>query len=124
MNRFGEWKKFKQALHETHIDLTQQGKIHSDKLRGGAKVVYLWNKYKRVTAIAASIAGVTAIGISVLVNSLTPHSKDPKVLELVHTVNAVEKNQKFWIIRSIMLIRKINNRLFHACAFQWNRFFN
>jgi S1-C subfamily serine protease len=94
MNRFGEWKKFKHALQETHIDLTQQGKIHSDKLRGGAKVVYLWNKYKRVTAIAASIAGVTAIGISVLVNSLTPHTKDPKVQELVHTVTVLQQNQK------------------------------
>ena len=94
MNRFGEWKKFKHTLQETHIDLTQQGKIHSDKLRGGAKVVYLWNKYKRVTAIAASIAGVTAIGISVLVNSLTPHTKDPKVQELVHTVTVLQQNQK------------------------------
>jgi len=38
MNRFGEWKTFKQALHETHIDLTQQGKIRSDKLRGGRRL--------------------------------------------------------------------------------------
>ena len=94
MNRFGEWKKFKQALHETHIDLTQKGKIHSDKLRGRAKVVYLWNKYKRVTAIAASIAGITAIGLTILLNLFAPQIKDPKVLELVHRVNAVEKNQK------------------------------
>ena len=94
MNRFGEWKKFKHALQETHIDLTQQGKIHSDKLRGGAKVVYLWNKYKRVTAIAASIAGITAIGLTILINQFTPQIKDPKVQELVHRVNAVEKNQK------------------------------
>ncbi|HEV8507153.1 MAG TPA: serine protease [Chitinophagaceae bacterium] len=94
MNRFGEWKKFKHALQETHIDLTQQGKIHSDKLRGGAKVVYLWNKYKRVTAIAASIAGITAIGLTILIILFTPQIKDPKVQELVHRVNAVEKNQK------------------------------
>jgi len=94
MNRFGEWKKFKQTLHETHVDLTQQGKIHSDKLRGGAKVVYLWNKYKRVTAIAASIAGITAIGLTILMNLFTPQIKDPKVTELVHRVNAAEKNLK------------------------------
>src|SRR6476661_1785084 len=94
MNRFGEWKKFKQTLHETHIDLTQQRKIHSDKLRGGAKVVYLWNKYKRVTAIAASIAGITAIGLTILVNSLAPHAKDPKMQELVRQVNVLERNQK------------------------------
>jgi len=94
MNRFGEWKKFKQALHDTHIRLAEQGAIRSDKLGGRAKVVYLWNKYKRVTAIAASIAGVTAIGISVLVNSLAPQVKDPKVQELVHKVNVLQQNQK------------------------------
>src|SRR5678815_2965828 len=94
MNRFEEWKKFKQTLHETHIDLTQQRKIQSDRLRGGAKIAYLWNKYKRVTAIAASIAGVTAIGLTILINLFTPQIKDPKVQELVHRVNAVEKNLK------------------------------
>jgi serine protease Do len=94
MNRFGEWKKFKQALHETHTDLAEQGKIDSSKLKGKAKVVYLWKKYKRVTAIAASIAGITTVSILGLVNSLNPRVKDPKVQELVHRVNAVEKNQK------------------------------
>jgi len=94
MNRFGEWKNFKQALHDTHTDLAEQGKINSSRLRGNAKVVYLWKKYRRVTAIAASIAGITTISILALVNSLTPRVKDPKVQELVHRVNAVEKNQK------------------------------
>jgi len=94
MNRFGEWKNFKQALHETHTDLAEHGKIDSSRLRGNAKVVYLWKKYRRVTAIAASIAGITTISILALVNSLTPRVKDPKVQELVHRVNAVEKNQK------------------------------
>lgn len=94
MNRFGEWKIFKQALHDVHIDLAQQGKINSNKLNGTAKIVYLWKKYRRVTAIAASIAGVTTISILALVNSLTPRIKDPKVQELVHKVNALQANQK------------------------------
>ena len=72
MNRFGEWKKFKSALHDTHIHLAEQGKINSAKLTGKAKVVYLWKRYRRVAAIAASIAGITAITISVLVWSLSP----------------------------------------------------
>ncbi len=94
MNRFGEWKKFKQALHDAHTDLAEQGKINSNRLKGRAKVVYLWKKYKRVTAIAASIAGITAISITVLLNSLTPRIKDPKVQELVHKVNALQENQR------------------------------
>src|SRR5882672_8996820 len=56
MNRFGEWQKFKSALNEVHTDLAEKGKINSDRLSGKARVVYLWKKYKRVTAIAASIA--------------------------------------------------------------------
>jgi S1-C subfamily serine protease len=72
MNRFGEWKNFKSALNEVHTDLAEQGKIDSAKLTGKAKVVYLWKRYRRVAAIAASIAGITAISISVLVWSLSP----------------------------------------------------
>ncbi|HKC35442.1 MAG TPA: hypothetical protein VKB95_05240, partial [Chitinophagaceae bacterium] len=55
MNRFGEWKKFKSVLHDTHIHLAEQGKINSAKLTGKAKVVYLWKRYRRVAAIAASL---------------------------------------------------------------------
>lgn len=91
MNRFGEWKKFKSLLNDIHVDLSEQGKINSDKLRGGAKVVYLWNRYKRVAAIAASIAGVTAIALSALVNSITPHKENVQVTQLVHEVDNLKK---------------------------------
>ncbi|MES1221763.1 MAG: serine protease [Bacteroidota bacterium] len=91
MNRFGELKKFRSTLHDVHTNLAEQGKIQSARLQGKAKVIYLWNRYKRVTAIAASIAGITTIAISILVNSLTPHAKDPKVQELVQQVNVLDK---------------------------------
>jgi S1-C subfamily serine protease len=94
MNRFGEWQKFKSTLHEIHTDLSEQGKIESDKLSGRAKVVYLWKRYRRVAAIAASIAGVTAITISGLVNSLRHSPKDPKVQELVHEVTVMKQVQQ------------------------------
>ena len=57
-------------------------------------MVYLWKKYRRVTAIAASIAGLTTLSILAVENSLTPRVKDPKVQELVHTVRVLQKNQK------------------------------
>jgi serine protease Do len=76
MNRFSEWQKFKSGIQDVHTDLTDKGEIN-DGLKSKAKIVYLWNKYKRVTAIAASIAGVTALTISVLVWSVSPkHSTD------------------------------------------------
>src|SRR6185295_18685441 len=93
MNQFGETKKFKEILHDVHTDLAEQGKIRSDKLKGKAKVVYLWKRYRRVTAIAASIAGIVAITISTLVNSLTPKPDNQKLTELDRQLNEVKKEQ-------------------------------
>ena len=72
MNRFDEVKSFKAILNDTHIHLGEKGLIKAPRLKGKAKVVYLYNRYKRVAAIAASIAGITALTISALVWSLSP----------------------------------------------------
>jgi serine protease Do len=96
MNRFGEWKKFKSSLHDTHIHLAEQGKINSAKLNGKAKVVYLWKRYKRVAAIAAIIAGVTTLTVSALVWTLSPKA-DTKIQDLnrqLQVIKAEQRNQK------------------------------
>jgi serine protease Do len=72
MNRFDEVRKFKGILNETHIHLAEKGEIKSPKLKGRARVVYLYNRYKRVSAIAASIAGITALTMSAVIWSLSP----------------------------------------------------
>jgi len=72
MNRFDEVKSFRSILNETHIHLGEKGLIKAPRLKGKAKVIYLYNRYKRVSAIAASIAGITALTISALVWSLSP----------------------------------------------------
>ncbi len=94
MNRFGEWKKFKSNLQDVHTDLAQQGKIKADKLKGGAKVVYIWRKYKRVAAIAASIAGITAITISSLVWSLSPKPDNKTLQDLSRDLQKVKEDQR------------------------------
>lgn len=90
MNRFGEWKKFRSLLQDTHTDLAEQGKINSARLTGKARVVYLWNRYKRVSAIAASIAVVTTLTISSLVLFLSPASPHSKFEELNKKYNLLE----------------------------------
>lgn len=94
MNRFGEWKKFHATLHDVHTDLAQQGKIKADKLKGKAKVVYIWNKYKRVAAIAASIAGVTALTISSLIWSISPKPDNKKLQDLSRDLQMVKAEQR------------------------------
>ena len=76
MNRFDEVRNLKGILNDTHIHLAEKGLIKSPKLKGRAKVVYLYNRYKRVAAIAASIAGITALTMSALVWSLSPGKAD------------------------------------------------
>ena len=49
------------------IILVANGDIYEGgEISRKGRVVQLWNKYRRVTAIAASIAGITAIIISAL----------------------------------------------------------
>src|ERR1700694_5977145 len=54
MNRFDETRKLKTLLSDTHIHLAEKGEIKSPRLQGRARVVYLYNRYKRVSMIAAS----------------------------------------------------------------------
>ncbi len=72
MDRFDSRHQLKTTLHDVHINLDEAGEIDSPVLKGKAKIVYLWNRYKRVAAIAASIAGITAITISFLIWAVSP----------------------------------------------------
>lgn len=94
MNRFGEWKKFKSALHETHTNLSAKGAINSDTLKGKSKVIYLWNRYKRVAAIAATIAGITALTVSSMVNVLSPKAPNSQLERLGRKVDDLEKKNR------------------------------
>ena len=94
MNEVGELRTFKSTLNEVHIDLAEKGLINSDRLKGKAKVVYIWKRYRRVAAIAAAIAGITTITISLLVWSISPKIESSQVKELVNEVNVLKKKDK------------------------------
>jgi len=100
MNRFDEERKFKSLLNDTHVDLAERGIIQSPKLRGKAKVVYLYKKYRRTTAIAASIAGITALTISALIWQLSPAA--PK--------NTATQQDVQWLSRKIDVLARENDR--------------
>src|SRR5688500_9713458 len=68
--RFNKTRALKNSLDEVHIDLAEKGLIASPRLQGKARVVYLYNRYKRTAAIAASITGITILGVSLLVPSI------------------------------------------------------
>ena len=111
MNRFGEWKKFKSNLQDVHTDLAHQGKIKDDKLKGGARVVYLWKKYKRVAAIAASIAGVTALTISSLIWSISPKPDNKKLQDLSRDLQRVKDDQRIYKSEVTKEVNTLKNKI-------------
>ncbi|MFZ1304578.1 MAG: hypothetical protein WAR80_01985, partial [Ferruginibacter sp.] len=54
-------KAFKHSLYEVENKLTEEGIITKKQLTGKGKVVFLWKRYKRSIAVAASIAGLVSI---------------------------------------------------------------
>lgn len=54
-------KAFKHSLYEVEGKLAEEGIIRKAELTTQAKVVFLWKKYKRSIAVAASIAGIVSI---------------------------------------------------------------
>ena len=111
MNRFGEWKKFKSNLQDVHTGLAQQGKIKDDKLKGGARRVYLWKKYQRVAAIAASIAGVTALTISSLIWSISPKPDNKKLQDLSRDLQKVKDDQRQYKSEVTKEVNKLKNEI-------------
>src|SRR5882724_2767202 len=91
MNKYGERKNFKSSLHDIHNELFEAGAI---KEESGARIIKLWRKYKRVLAVAASIAGVTALGISGLISYLSPKADTKDLIYLGRKLSILEINQK------------------------------
>jgi serine protease Do len=87
LSGYGEQKEFKSQLHETHKELVRSGEI---KEQTPAKLVFLWKKYKRVVFVAATIAGITALGISGLISYVSPKVNNAQVEQLSRRITATQ----------------------------------
>jgi serine protease Do len=79
LGSYGEQKEFKSQLNEVHKELVSSGEI---KEVAPAKLVFLWKKYKKVVFVAATIAGITALGISGLISYVSPKVNNAQVEQL------------------------------------------
>ncbi|MFT3935285.1 MAG: serine protease [Chitinophagaceae bacterium] len=91
LNEFGERKQFFSALQEIHNNLLDNGDIKT--LVPKTKVVDMFKKYRRVWAVAASIAGIIAITISGLVAYFTPNLTKPQIEVLRREVSKLKTQQ-------------------------------
>ncbi len=92
INELAERKEFRATLNDVHTDLSMRNEIHASQPAGRSKVVYLWNRYKRVVAVAASIAGVTALTFSALVWVISPKQDNERLEDLDRKINQVYRD--------------------------------
>ena len=88
MEAFGDRKDFKHQLNEVHNNLLEKGDISTTEKEKG-KVVTMWNKYKRIASIAATIAGVTALVMSGLVTYFSPGPAKKELRDLARVVQQI-----------------------------------
>ncbi|HSU51527.1 MAG TPA: serine protease [Segetibacter sp.] len=91
INAFGERREFKHQLYEVHNELEEKGQINGDANWSKGKVFVLWQKYRKVTSIAATIAGLTALVISILVTYFTP-ANNTQIKELSRQMQMLNHN--------------------------------
>lgn len=89
---FGENRDYRRQLHEIHNQLAEAGELNAEHLSPTARLVQMWNKYRRVTSIAATIAGVTALFISGLVTYFTPVPNKKEIVQLNRKIDQVMHN--------------------------------
>jgi S1-C subfamily serine protease len=94
MNEYADVKNFRDSIHTIHSKLSATGEIRNSEEPEGftGKVVQLWHRYRRVTAIAASIACITALFISALAIYFTPSNKT-ELERLGRTIEELRKSQ-------------------------------
>lgn len=100
LDKYAESKLFRQQLFEIESNLTQEGLVSRSEYTHQPKVVFLWQRYKRMVAVAASIAGVVSLVIFSLLNALSPH-KQTNIKPLVDKLNQQEN-------KTLQIERKIN----------------
>jgi len=87
LDQYGQISQFKTQLKEIHGELSAEGSIEKPR---SAKVLVLWKKYKRVIGVAASIAGITALGISGLISYVSPKVSNEDVKMLNRRIQSTE----------------------------------
>lgn len=91
IDHFSEIRNLKSALNDIHQDLRTGGTIKETKK---ATVHELWKRYKRVVAVAASIAGFTALSISVLSYYFSPTVTNSEYQQLSRRFARLENKQQ------------------------------
>jgi serine protease Do len=95
MDIYSVHHNLKLSLQTTHARLLERGEINEGgKFTTKGKIIQLWNRYKKVTAIAASVGGVIALVTSGLALYLSPVVNGNQLEQLSKDVAVIKQIQK------------------------------
>lgn len=96
MDIYAVHRNLRNSFQATHAKLLERGDINEGgELTTKGKVIQIWNKYKKVTAIAASVGGVIALVISGLAIYFAPVINGNQIEQLSKAVDVIKKNQQY-----------------------------
>lgn len=90
LKKYAQVKRFRSTLFDIHHNLKESGEITDVSLPEKGRLVQFWNKYRRTIAVAASIAGITALITSLLTLFFSPNTPLGDIEELRRKVNKLE----------------------------------
>lgn len=92
VEKFGAIKNFRHSLTEVESKLSGEGVINQTQLKGKAKVIFLWKRYKRIVAVAASIAGIVSV-LTAGLTSVYNNKTNPEIDKLSRQLEDIKKGQ-------------------------------
>jgi S1-C subfamily serine protease len=95
LTHYGERREMKHTLHMVHMRLLDEGAIsETSEEENLPPVIKFWHKNKRTIAVAASIAGITALSITGLMQAFAPKGSQNYLQQLSRKVIQLEGVQK------------------------------
>lgn len=94
MENLSDVRELKHSLHEVESKMVTEGVIAKKELSGKAKVVYLWNRYRRVIAVAASIAVLVSLFTVGMVSIYSGKQKDRNITDLKYKIEKIDQTVK------------------------------
>ncbi len=92
LENLGDIHAYKHNLDEVENKLANEGVIAKKQLKGKARVIYMWNRYRRTIAVAASIAGIVSIATAGLVSLYSDKKKDTHLTELSYQLQKTQRD--------------------------------
>jgi S1-C subfamily serine protease len=91
LERMSEQKKLRHNLKEAESNLINEGFISGSNGKTKAKIIYLWNRYRRTIAVAAAIACIVSLSTATVISKYSENKKEAVITPLVdHKLNQFE----------------------------------